>query len=211
MSLLHTIKPTDDDLTAIKYIGDWEFIPDSVLIHIFQYLSPKELINAGLTCKSWNRVSYDDYLWKNHFCINFKVDRNIKILSRKYSWYEEYKRLTYHLPVVQTEILKNHTHQVLHVSFAHNGQLFATCSKDGFIIVWNSKYPADIKYNQDMKILGWKFTQFSQFNQSDALLLVSGICLETPLCTSGEIAVFSLEGKLKKILLTFLHHYFKPN
>jgi len=28
-----------------------------------------------------------------------------------------------------------HTHQVLHVSFAHNGEMFATCSKDGYVIV----------------------------------------------------------------------------
>lgn len=47
----------------------------------------------------------------------------------------EYKRLSYHTPVVQTEILKEHSHQVLHVSFAHNGQMFATCSKDGYVLV----------------------------------------------------------------------------
>lgn len=53
----------------------------------------------------------------------------------KTSWLAEYKRLSYHTPVTQTEILREHSHQVLHVSFAHNGQMFATCSKDGYVLV----------------------------------------------------------------------------
>lgn len=43
----------------------------------------------------------------------------------------------------------------------------------------------------------WKFTHFSQFNQSDTLLLVSGVHFGLPQSTSGEIAVFSLGGKEK--------------
>lgn len=41
----------------------------------------------------------------------------------------------YHIPIVQTENLQVHADQVLHVSFSHNGKYFATCSKDGYIIV----------------------------------------------------------------------------
>lgn len=46
-----------------------------------------------------------------------------------------------------------------------------------------------------MKTFSWKYTQFSQFNSSDTLLLVSGVRFGTPLCTSGEIAVFRLARK----------------
>jgi WD40 repeat protein len=53
----------------------------------------------------------------------------------KYSWIQEYKRLLYHTPSVESEVLKQHADQVLHVSFSHNGKMFATCSKDGFIRV----------------------------------------------------------------------------
>jgi F-box/WD-40 domain protein 5 len=60
--------------------------------------------------------------------------------------------------------------------------------------VWDSSYPATIKYYHDMKTFSWKYTQFSQFNQSDTLLLVSGVHFGTPHSTSGEIAVFSLQG-----------------
>lgn len=52
------------------------------------------------------------------------------------SWLEEYKRLIYHVPVILTEDIKDaHNHQVLHVSFSHNGEMFATCSKDGHVFV----------------------------------------------------------------------------
>lgn len=109
------------------------------------------------------------------------------------TWYQEFKRLCYNIPVVQTETLDNHGNQVLHVSFSHNGKYFATCSKDGCIIVWNSTYPASVKYSTDMKSFAWKYTQFSQFNETDTLLLVSGVHFGTPHSTSGEIAVFSLQ------------------
>lgn len=54
------------------------------------------------------------------------------------TWYEEFKRLFYHIPIVQTENLQVHADQVLHVSFSHNGKYFATCSKDGYVIVSKS-------------------------------------------------------------------------
>lgn len=60
--------------------------------------------------------------------------------------------------------------------------------------VWKSKFPAEEKYHHDMKTFSWQYTQFSQFNQSDTLLLVSGVHFGIPNSTSGEIAVFSLQG-----------------
>ncbi|CAG2062862.1 unnamed protein product, partial [Timema podura] len=40
-----------------------------------------------------------------------------------------------HSPVIEaTEVLRDHSHQVLHVSFAQCGSMFATCSKDGYIL-----------------------------------------------------------------------------
>ncbi|KAJ4428297.1 hypothetical protein ANN_24315 [Periplaneta americana] len=174
--------------------SNWYYLPDSILLHIFQYLSARELLDVGLTCRSWLRVSYDEFLWKDLFYYNFKIDPSVKIVPGKTSWLAEYKRLSYHTPVVQTEVLKEHSHQVLHVSFAHNGKMFATCSKDGYVLVWDSNYPASIKYYHDMKTFSWKYTQFSQFNQSDTLLLVSGVHFGTPHSTSGEIAVFSLQA-----------------
>lgn len=51
------------------------------------------------------------------------------------SWLDEFQRLCYHTPIVQAETLTDHINQVLHVSFSHNGLYFATCSKDGYVLV----------------------------------------------------------------------------
>lgn len=45
-----------------------------------------------------------------------------------------------------------------------------------------------------MKSFSWKYTQYSQFNESDTSLLVSGVHFGTPHSTSGEIAVFNLQA-----------------
>ena len=45
-----------------------------------------------------------------------------------------------------------------------------------------------------MREFTWKYTQYSQFNETDTLLLVSGVHFGAH-STSGEIAVFNLVGK----------------
>ncbi|XP_029675989.1 F-box/WD repeat-containing protein 5 [Formica exsecta] len=171
---------------------NWYYMPDSILLSIFQYLTPKELTIAGEVCRSWHRVSHDEFLWKYLFYRTYKIDPDVGIMPGKTSWLGEFKRLAYHTPLIETEVLKEHSHQVLHVSFSHNGKMFATCSKDGYIFVWQSQYPVTIKYLHDMKTFSWKYTQFSQFNCTDTLLLVSGVHFGTPHSTSGEIAVFKV-------------------
>ncbi|KAG5889639.1 hypothetical protein JTB14_028918 [Gonioctena quinquepunctata] len=169
----------------------WNFLPYPALYKIFHYLSYKELISVGQVCKSWYEASLDDFLWKELFFKNFLVDRTIPVVSGR-TWYEEFKRMSYHIPVIQTETLMEHADQVLHISFSHNGKYFATCSKDGYVILWTSKYPAKVKFIRNMKSFKWKYTQYSQFNESDTLLLVSGVHFGTTHSTSGEIAVFNL-------------------
>lgn len=73
--------------------------------------------------------------------------------------------------------------------------------------IWNSSYPATVKYSHDMKKFSWKYTQFSQFNQSDTLLLVSGVHFGSPHSTSGEIAVFSVTGAWTAIFLSHPIHW----
>ncbi|XP_076283274.1 F-box and WD repeat domain containing 5 [Lasioglossum baleicum] len=170
----------------------WCYMPDSILLNIFQYLTLRELIIAGEVCKSWHRVSYDGFLWKNLFYQTYEIDPVVGMMPGKTSWFEEFKRLTYHIPLIQTEELTKHNHEVLHVSFSHNGEMFATCSKDGCIFVWKSQYPVKIKYEYNMKSFRWKSTRFSQFNSSDTLLLVSGAHPGSESVFIGEIAVFSL-------------------
>ncbi|XP_011633746.1 F-box/WD repeat-containing protein 5 isoform X2 [Pogonomyrmex barbatus] len=152
------------------YDYNWYVMSDSILLSIFQYLTPRELMTAGEVCQSWYRVSRDEFLWKYLFYRTYKIDPDVGIVPGKTSWLGEFKRLAYHTPLIETEILKEHSHQVLHV--------------------WQSQYPVTIKYSHDMKTFSWKYTQFSQFNCTDTLLLVSGVHFGTPHSTSGEIAVF---------------------
>lgn len=53
----------------------WCYLPEAALLQIFSYLDYKEILNAGLVCKNWNSVSYDDLLWRDIFHRDFKVDK----------------------------------------------------------------------------------------------------------------------------------------
>lgn len=46
-----------------------------------------------------------------------------------------------------------------------------------------------------MKQYSWQSTQYSQFNKSDTLILVTGVQFGSVHSTSGEIFVFTVEGK----------------
>ncbi|XP_065163496.1 F-box/WD repeat-containing protein 5 isoform X1 [Atheta coriaria] len=174
----------------------WAYLPEPVLYQILSYFDYKELLIVGSVCKNWYNGSRDEFLWKRLFYLNFKVDPSLPNIQGNL-WYNEFKRLCYNIPLVETETLTNHINEVLHVSFSHNGKYFATCSKDGTVLLWNSNYPATIEHCHDMKDFSWKYTQLSQFNESDTLLLVSGVHFGTPHSTSGEIAVFSIQDDFK--------------
>lgn len=47
------------------------------------------------------------------------------------------------------------------------------------------------------KYFAWEYTQFSEFNESDTLLLVSGVYEFGVYSTAGEIAIFSLQSNKK--------------
>lgn len=49
-------------------------------------------------------------------------------------------------------------------------------------------------HSSSMRQFNWGYTQFSQFNADDTLLLVSGVYLGPHHSSSGEIAVISLGG-----------------
>lgn len=57
----------------------WNSLTDPVLLNIFEYLRPIDVVNAGATCKHWNEVSYDELLWKHLFYKNFNISPTIGI------------------------------------------------------------------------------------------------------------------------------------
>lgn len=62
-------------------------------------------------------------------------------------------------------------------------QLWDTERSDGTI---------SLVHSSSMRQFNWGYTQFSQFNTDDTLLLVSGVYLGPHHSSSGEIAVISL-------------------
>ena len=57
------------------------------------------------------------------------------------SWYDEFQRLYDTIPCVEVQALKEHSDQVLHLSFSHSGCLFASCSKDCTVKVKQQRAP----------------------------------------------------------------------
>lgn len=58
--------------------------------------------------------------------------------------------------------------------------------------IWNNDLSISLLHSADMRPYNWSYTQFSQFNQDDSLLLASGVFLGPHNSSSGEIAVISL-------------------
>ncbi|XP_045216701.2 F-box/WD repeat-containing protein 5-like isoform X2 [Mercenaria mercenaria] len=185
-----TDEEDDDRLSQDPSI--WQDIPDSILLHIFSFLDVPNLGHVAQSCKTWNRVSLDESLWKDLLHSEIHVTCG-QLAQRKRSWREEVKRVKYHVPTVLTETLTEHTDEVLHVSFSHNGKLFSTTSKDATLKVWAVGYPTALKYSKDFReLLAWDFTQFSSFNESDTMVLVSSVKSTHVIDRRGYMAILSL-------------------
>ena len=123
-------------LSGIDQTGAcWENVPDTVLFQIMSYLPVRSLLNCSVACNRWNRLAFSDVLWRELLQRTWQIDRAVPMAPGAVSWQEEYKRLYFHSPVVESEVIQSHTDEVLHVSFSHNGEMFATCSKDNSIKV----------------------------------------------------------------------------
>lgn len=140
-----------DEESDVDPFGWWA-LPEPALLMIFEQLSVPDLLQASLCCRRWNSIANDDLLWRQKFQEHFRASPSVPLKPGAESWRSEYRRLSTHIPFVQAQRLgpteenhQGHTHQVLHVSFAHNGEMFATCSKDGYVIVsgLNSTYTGD--------------------------------------------------------------------
>jgi F-box/WD-40 domain protein 5 len=124
------------------------------------------------------------------------------------TWYSELKRLIWHAPVHLAATLRVHTDEVLHVSFSPDGRYFCTSSKDCSVKVcvhvrrarmnyvhqvFSTRAPYTIEYEENdlQHKFHWRYTQYTEFNASGQLLLVSGTTKGT---TNGEIIVFALIG-----------------
>ncbi|XP_012639980.1 F-box/WD repeat-containing protein 5 [Microcebus murinus] len=174
--------------------GGTPLLPDCLIYQIFLNLGPADVLAAGLVCRQWQAVSRDEFLWREQFYRYYQVARDVPRHPAATSWYEEFRRLYDMVPCVEVQTLREHSDQVLHLSFSHSGYQFASCSKDCTVKIWNNDLNISLLHSADMRPYNWSYTQFSQFNQDDSLLLASGVFLGPHNSSSGEIAVISLDS-----------------
>lgn len=74
-NLKMNLNENDDDNMEEESL--WWSIPEPVLLQIFSYLKPKDILSAGQCCKRWYQISYDDFLWKKLLHRDFRIDSNI--------------------------------------------------------------------------------------------------------------------------------------
>ncbi|XP_072228444.1 F-box/WD repeat-containing protein 5 [Leuresthes tenuis] len=177
---------------------DWgSVLPDSLVLEIFLRLPHDAVLNAGLTCRKWLAVSRDEFLWRELFYSYYRIPRSVPRHPSAVSWYREFKRLFDCIPCVEVQTLREHSDQVLHLAFSHRGHRFSSCSKDCTVKLWDTERSdgnISLVHSSSMRQFNWGYTQFSQFNADDSLLLVSGVYLGPHHSSSGEIAVISLEN-----------------
>ncbi|XP_061703628.1 F-box/WD repeat-containing protein 5 [Syngnathoides biaculeatus] len=177
---------------------DWRpFLPDVLVLEIFLRLPHDAVLRAGLTCRQWLAVSRDEFLWRELFYSYYRIPRAVPRHPAAASWYKEFKRLFDCIPCVEVQTLREHSDQVLHLAFSHRGHRFSSCSKDCTVKLWDTERPdgnISLVHSSSMRQFNWGYTQFSQFNADDSLLLVSGVYLGPHHSSSGEIAVLSLEN-----------------
>ncbi|KAM8827508.1 F-box/WD repeat-containing protein 5 isoform 1-T2 [Spinachia spinachia] len=172
-------------------------LPDSLVLEIFMRLPHECVLGAGLTCRQWLAVSRDEFLWRELFYSYYRIPRSVPRHPAAVSWYREFRRLFDCIPCVEVQTLREHTDQVLHLAFSHKGHRFSSCSKDCTVKLWDTeRLDGNIAmvHSSSMRQFNWGYTQFSQFNADDTLLLVSGVYMGPHHSSSGEIAVISLDN-----------------
>lgn len=185
-------------LAECTFSNIWTNLPDSLLLHIFCFLSPNEVLLAGEVCRNWLRLSKDEMLWKcllQQTLFNGKRD-NIELPMKSSSWFSEFQRLHQNTPLVEGQVLKEHTDEVLHVAFSHDGELLASSSKDCSVILWRVYNSHRVKMVKKINFEehNWEYVQFCEFNECDTLLLVSGVNKMRELSFRGEIFICELQG-----------------
>ncbi|MGH0182273.1 UNVERIFIED_CONTAM: hypothetical protein FKN15_008871 [Acipenser sinensis] len=145
-------------------------LPDSLVLQIFESLEFQDVLSAGLVCRQWLAVSRDEFLWRELFYRYYGVPRAVPRQPAAVSWLGEFQRLFDSIPCVEVCALKEHHDQI-----------------------WNNDLEISLLHSSNMREFNWGYTQFSQFNADDTLLLVSGVYIGRHHSSSGEIAVISLD------------------
>lgn len=168
----------------------WESLPEPVLIIIFRLLPARDVAECGRVCRCWYNASRDEMLWKRLAIRDFKMKHNVTLRNNLCSWQNEYIRLTDAIPRIKVQTIKVHMDEVVHVAFSHDGQDFASSSKDHQVNVFarngdSGEYKTI--FFKDMSMYNWCHTWAAQYSPNDTKLMVSGVVASI----GGEVAIFS--------------------
>ncbi|XP_076462370.1 S-phase kinase-associated protein 2-like [Babylonia areolata] len=95
--------PRKDDLCHIPRIPEvpdyFEHVPDEVILHIFYFLTRRNLVRCMRVCKKWSRIACDELLWRRVDIGHRKVhSKTVGLL---------FNRGTTHLRLAKSEIKGN--------------------------------------------------------------------------------------------------------
>ncbi|XP_060082809.1 F-box/WD repeat-containing protein 5-like isoform X2 [Ylistrum balloti] len=164
----------------------WGLLTDGILLVIMSYLDAKSLMSAAETCKHWYRIAHDNSLWKvlvfNKVAskdlqkrVLDRAKEELKHGERFRTWKDEFVRMEDEAPLVLSETLEGHTDEIYHINFSPSGNFFSTTGRDASVRVWKFGYPCTLyAENTDLDSI-LVYTRFSDFNESETLLLVAGI------------------------------------
>ncbi|XP_062607763.1 uncharacterized protein LOC134269576 [Saccostrea cucullata] len=158
-------------------------LPDSVLLHIFSFLDGVTLTTASSACVQWNRVASDEVLWRD--LVTRVIKKNAPLAQDKISWRGEYKRLLYHVPTELSQEVTGHTDEVYYLSFSPSGRYLASVGKDGTCRLWNYGSKVTLQNTVGPFFNPPPKTRFCEFNESETMLLITGLT-----------HIFDLEGSI---------------
>lgn len=165
-------------------------LPDSILLHVFSFLDGASLVRTSSVCQQWYDVAYDEVLWRN--LVHQKIQKHAPLPTDKHSWREEYKRLAYHIPSYLSQDVAGHDDEIYFLTFSPSGKFLASVGKDGTCRVWNYGSTITLQntvgpfFNPPLK------TRFCEFNESETLLMVTGLTQLFDFEGSIFVAVFSV-------------------
>jgi len=64
-----------------------------VVLYIFMFLEPKDLVEINLVCLDWYKISESDILWRT-FCLRYQADLQESVVMKVYQRYKSESRVT---------------------------------------------------------------------------------------------------------------------
>lgn len=181
------------------------FLPDPLLLMIFERLGERDLVSCSEVCTKWNLICQDQFLWRDLYKKQFNGN-TIKTQSKGgamkkeqdfVTWKEEYIRSRDQYPCYITQTLKGHEDHINYVEFSHDGFEVSSCSSDNHLIRWvkDTKDKFQVRDDVDMfSNYNWGEIYEFHYNPSNTKILIAG---SNGIYEKAEIIIFSTGKSLE--------------